>query len=221
MKPRNLGIPNSFPFKEKVLAEQEEVLRKREEERERKRKGDRNGAENAVVVNGLHEDTDAENDFKAGVQIDDDEEEQGMESEFDSEDEDEDDEDEDDEDEDDEDEDDEDEDDEDEDDEDEGLRSSESEWEGIESHTEDEIFDVDSLTELNTMRNSAKLLCVKAIDKADLVVCVLDVRAVDLTRSPYLEDYTGKKGKSIMYVLNRAGISLNMTMCLMYRMCAA
>ena len=169
------------------------MRRKTAEERERKRKGDRNGLENGAEVHDLDEEIDVRDDYKVGVQIDDDEEEESMEGEFGSEDEEEDEND--------------DEDMDDEEDEDEDPQSSESEWEGIDSDAEDEISDVDSLTELNTMRNSAKAPYLTAINRADLVIFVLDARAVNLTRSPQLEAYTEKKGKALMYVLNRAGIS--------------
>ena len=176
-----------------MLAEQEDARRKREEERERKRKGDSNGVESGAEAHGLDEEIEVGNDFKVGVQIDDNEEEESIEGEFDSEDEEEDEDDE--------------EDMDDEEDEGEESRSSDSEWEGIESDAEGETSDVDSLTELNTVRNSAKPPYLTAINRADLVIFVLDARAVNLTRSPQLEAYTEKKGKALMYVLNRAGIS--------------
>jgi nuclear GTP-binding protein len=199
-KPRDLGIPNSFPFKEEVLAEREEARRRLQEEKEQKRKGETNGTGNGAKVNVVEEELEGEEGFVAGIQLGDDDDEimdgkfdsdEGDE-EFDSEDDDDDDK--------------EEEDTEDNEDEDDGLeRSESSEWEGIESDTDDQITDVDSLTELNTMRNSAKPLYVKAINRADLVIFVLDAKAVELTRSPELEAYAEKKGKPSIFVLNNAG----------------
>jgi len=89
--------------------------------------------------------------------------------------------------------------------------SSSSEWEGIQSSSEAEaeeglISDIDMLTELNTSRNSAPLAQLKAMNRADLLIFVLDARAPDISRSPELEAWALKKGKEGMFVLNRAGI---------------
>lgn len=105
------------------------------------------------------------------------------------------------------------EDDEDEDDENGGdaIESSESEWQGIESDDGQEIADLDSLTEYNTMRNSSwsSPLYMKAIRPSNLIVFVLDARGITLTRSFETEDYAKKKGKESIFVLNRAGPSSN------------
>jgi hypothetical protein len=203
-------VPNSFPFKEEVLAEVEETRRKREEEKALKRKVDSNGAENGVEANAIRAPEGAVmggNGFAAGIQIDDDDEEI-MEGEFNSEDDDE----EpmsDDEDTEDDEEDDDEEDDEDDEEDGDAIESSESEWQGIESDDGQEIADLDSLTEYNTMRNSSwsSPLYMKAIRRSNLVVFVLDARGITMTRSYEMEDYAKKKGKESIFVLNRAGAS--------------
>jgi hypothetical protein len=186
------------------------MRRKREEEKALKRKGDTNGVENGTEANGIREEEGAVEGgegFTAGIQIDDDDEEI-MDGESDSEDEDEEsmsEEEDDDEDMDDE------EDDDDDDDEEDGdaIESSESEWQGIESDDGQEIADLDSLTEYNTMRNSSwsSPLYMKAIRRSNLVIFVLDARAISMTRSFEMEDYAKKKGKDSIFVLNRAGAS--------------
>ncbi len=89
----------------------------------------------------------------------------------------------------------------------EDIESSESEWEGIES--EEETSEIEVLTEINTARNSSQPPFMKAINRSDLVIFVLDARAPDASRSLELEQYAEKKEKSSIFVLNRAGISSN------------
>ena len=201
-KPKDLGIPNSFPFKEQMLAEQEEARRRREEERQEKKKrvtteGLQNGNGENGLVKGIVVDSD-EGEFKDEVH------EPGIESEEEEEEDDDDDMD------DDEDEDgdgDEDNDEVEEDEDDDlmdDIESSESEWDGIES--DQEISDLDMLTETNTNRNAKKPGYVKAILRSNLIIFVLDARCPDLTRSIELENFALKKGKECMYVLNQSGI---------------
>ena len=87
----------------------------------------------------------------------------------------------------------------------EDIESSESEWEGIES--EEETSEIEVLTEINTARNSSQPPFMKAVNRSDLVIFVLDARAPDASRSLELEQYVEKKGKSSIFVLNRAGMS--------------
>src|SRR5204862_6206545 len=67
------------------------------------------------------------------------------------------------------------------------VESSESEWEGIQS--EDETSEIETITELNTLRNSSKPPFIQAINRSDLVMFVLDARAPESTRSLDLEQY--------------------------------
>ena len=188
-----MGIPNAFPFKEQILAEREEVRRRRQEEKERKRKdgveervAEKNGVstvsgeneENGYVV-GLQVDSDNEDIMDEEIGSEEDEEESDEETGSDDEDDDE-------------------------DEEMDDIGCSESEWEGIES--EEETSEVEVLTEINTSRNSSQPPFMKAINRSDLVVFVLDARAPDASRSVELEQYAEKKGKSSIFVLNRAGM---------------
>jgi nuclear GTP-binding protein len=196
-KPKDLGIPNAFPFKEQILAEREEVRRRRQEEKENKRKGMVDGmtmVAQQIGNNGIER--KEASGFVAGLQVDS-EDEEVLEDEIDSNEEEESDD---------------DDDGEDyeidgDDDEDEEMdvESSDSEWEGIES--EEETSEIETLTEINTIRNSTKPPFIQAINRSDLVIFVLDARAPDSTRSFDLEQYAEKKGKSCIFVLNRAGIS--------------
>jgi nuclear GTP-binding protein len=196
-----LGIPNAFPFKEQVLAEREEVRRRRQEEKENKRKGVVNGLVSTMTSNGDHtvNENEDHDGFVVGLQVDADDGEI-LDDESDSE--------EDDDEESDEGEDDDDHQDDDGDDDDdeemEDVESSDSEWEGIQS--EDETSEVEILTELNTFRNSTKPPFIQAINRSDLVIFILDARAPESTRSLDLEQYAEKKGKSSIFVLNRAGM---------------
>jgi len=194
-------VPNSFPFKEEVLAEREEVRRRREEERRKKKEGKKEEAEgngneakgtNGVEANG--------NGLKVGLQVDSDdettkEEDSDMSYEEGS---------------------DEDEEyleeDEDVEEDDDGAAiedNEESEWEGIPSTpSEDgngEISDVDELTELNTARNSAPPPHLKAMNRSDLLIFVLEACAPEATRLPDVEAWAQKKGKDALFVLNGAG----------------
>ena len=189
-----MGIPNAFPFKDQILAEREEVRRRRQEEKERKRMHVvEEGVEDQNRVSTVSEEN-GENGYVTGLQVDSDDEDV-MDEEIESE----------------EDEGESDEengvDDEEDDDNEEmdDIESSESEWEGIES--EEEISEVEVLTEINTARNSSQPPFMKAINRSDLVIFVLDARAPDASRSVELEQYAEKKGKSSIFVLNRAGIS--------------
>jgi nuclear GTP-binding protein len=185
-------VPNNFPFKEQVLAEREELRRRRQDEKERKRKGivEVEEGETGVKVNG----TNGTNGFLKGVRVDSDEEvdeEELMEEDYDEEESGEDEE---------------VEEWEDEDDEDEEMieeESSDSEWGGIES--DEEVSDVDVLTLMNTARNSKVPPYVKAITRSDLLVFVLDARAPEITRSLEIEEFAAKKSKDCIFVLNRAG----------------
>lgn len=205
-KPKDLGIPNAFPFKEQVLAEREELRRRRQEEKRQKRTGEESesvGHLNAhEAANGNENGTGS--GYVAGLQIDSEEDEEILGEDM-SEDEDSDEE--------------EfengDEDDgfeereEGDDDEDEvmqGDESSDSEWEGIDS--DEDISDIDHVTQTNTARNSKKPDYIRAILRADLVLFVLDARAIDLTRSPDIERYAEKKAKQSFFVLNRAGTTM-------------
>ena len=85
-----------------------------------------------------------------------------------------------------------------------GVETSESEWEGIDS--DDDISDIDTLTQTNTTRNSKKPDYIRAIIRSDLVLFVLDARAIDLTRSLEVEHYAEKRAKESFFVLNRAGM---------------
>jgi nuclear GTP-binding protein len=189
-------VPNAFPFKDQVLAEREELRRRREEERQRKRKGEvsevvsmeTNGGE---MTNGKGK---GENGFVPGLQVDSDEdvmdgsEEEVLsdeeEEEFDDDD-------------------DEDEGEEDDDDKMVDAESSDSEWGGIES--DDEVSDVETLTQVNTFRNSTQPPYIKAIVRSDLLIFVLDARAPDITRSLEIEAFAVQKRKQCIFVLNRAG----------------
>lgn len=97
----------------------------------------------------------------------------------------------------------------------EGVETSESEWEGIDS--DEDISDIDTLTQTNTTRNSKKPDYIRAILRSDLVLFVLDARAIDLTRSLEVEDYTEKKAKESFFVLNRAGTLSYVVTCLKRR----
>ena len=97
----------------------------------------------------------------------------------------------------------------------EGVETSESEWEGIDS--DEDISDIDTLTQTNTTRNSKKPDYIRAILRSDLVLFVLDARAIDLTRSLEVEDYTEKKAKESFFVLNRAGALSFVVTCLKRR----
>jgi nuclear GTP-binding protein len=190
-------VPNNFPFKEQVLAEREELRRRRQDERERKRKGivEEEGEKSVVEVNGTNG-TNGTNGFLKGVQVDsdeevdedelmeeddEDEESEGEEEAEEWEDEDQ----------------------------DEKVEemieddSSDSEWGGIES--DEEVSDVDILTLMNTARNSKVPPYVKAITRSDLLVFVLDARAPEITRSSEIEEFAAKKSKNCIFVLNRAG----------------
>ena len=198
-KPKDLGIPNAFPFKEQVLAEREEIMRRREEEKRKKRTGGE--TESAEHVNQREPSNGGENGgetgFVAGLQIDSDEEEVWDEDMSDDEEE----------------SDEEvgesvDEEDllEEEDDENESMgevESSDSEWEGIDS--DENISDIDAVTQTNTSRNSKKPDYLRAILRSDLVLFVLDARAINVTRSPEVEEYAGRKAKESFFVLNRGG----------------
>jgi len=200
-KPKDLGIPNSFPFKEAVIAEREEVRRRAEEEKIQKRLEARSGKgerikENGKVVDGVRKE---ENGFVKGIQLNgedyvDEEEMSEFEEESDK----------------DEDDDMENEIDEEEEEDEEGtyddLESSESEWEGIESDLE--LSDVDLQTQVNTARNSKPPAYVKALLKSDLVIFVLDARGPTYTRCLDLEFLADKKGKKSIFILNRAGIAI-------------
>lgn len=96
-----------------------------------------------------------------------------------------------------------DDDDDDDDDDQDDLESSESEWEGIASG--EEITDVDELTASNTDRNAKQPPTNKAILKSDLVAFVLDARAPNVTRSLETEKLADTKGKTSIFILNRAG----------------
>jgi nuclear GTP-binding protein len=191
-KPKDLGVPNSFPFKERVLAEREELRRRREEERRKKKEGNNKGEEqgqegeetgqkagvDGTGVNG--------NGLKMGVQIDSDDE--MME------------------------EDEEEEDDEGDEAEEEDAESSEG-WEGIPGLDSEEepldVSDVELLTEINTERNSSRSPHMEAIDRSDLLVFVLDARAPEATRIPHLETWAKLEDIDAIFVLNRAGIPLS------------
>ena len=97
----------------------------------------------------------------------------------------------------------------------EGVETSESEWEGIDS--DEDISDIDTVTQTNTTRNSKKPDYIRAILRSDLVLFVLDARAIDLTRSLEVEDYTEKKAKESFFVLNRAGALSFFVTCLKLR----
>jgi hypothetical protein len=97
----------------------------------------------------------------------------------------------------------------------EGVETSESEWEGIDS--DEDISDIDTVTQTNTTRNSKKPDYIRAILRSDLVLFVLDARAIDLTRSLEVEDYTEKKAKESFFVLNRAGTLSYVVTCLKFR----
>jgi len=68
-----LGIPNAFPFKEQILAEREEVRRRRQQEKESKRK---NGVETEVEQIGFStvSEEKGENGYVAGLLVDSDDE---------------------------------------------------------------------------------------------------------------------------------------------------
>jgi len=197
--PKDLGIPNAFPFKEQVLAEREEVRRRRQEEKKKKRAGDQSGSIQSskaeAGVNG--NETGLGDGYVAGLQIDPEEDEAILDEDISEE----------------EDSDEEEYENGDEEEEEldeynsdeamEGVESSESEWDGIES--DEDISDLDQLTQTNTLRNSKKPEYIKAILRADLVLFVLDARAIDLTRSLDTEKYAKKKAKEAYFVLNRAG----------------
>ena len=187
-----MGIPNAFPFKEQVLAEREEVRRRRQEEKENKRKGVVDGVTKvAQQIGNQGVERKEATGFVAGLQVDS-EDEEVLEDEIDSSEEEE------------SDGDDDEIDGDDEEDEEMDVESSDSEWEGIES--EEETSEIETLTEINTIRNSTKPPFIQAINRSDLVIFVLDARAPDSTRSLDLEQHAEKKGKSCMFVLNRAGI---------------
>jgi nuclear GTP-binding protein len=67
-KPKDLGVPNDFPFKEQVLAEREEARRKREEERRKRKTGTTVQGEEKATEESL------ENGYVSGLQVDSDEE---------------------------------------------------------------------------------------------------------------------------------------------------
>jgi hypothetical protein len=91
-------------------------------------------------------------------------------------------------------------------DDDDDAESSESEWGGIES--EEEVSNVETLTQLNTARNSRQESYIKEIKRSDLIIFVLDARAPLVARSLDVEQYIDKEGKKCIYVLNRAGMVL-------------
>jgi hypothetical protein len=204
-KPKDLGIPNAFPFKEQVLAEREELRRRRQEEKRQKRTGEESesvGNLSAHRADGNGNGTGSE--YVAGLQIDSEEDdeildedmsedEESGEEEFENGDEDDSF----------EEEEGEEGDDDDEDEVMQGVESSDSEWEGIDS--DEDVSDIDHLTQTNTARNSKKPDYIRAILRADLVLFVLDARAIDLTRSPDIERYAKNKAKQSFFVLNRAG----------------
>jgi nuclear GTP-binding protein len=192
-------VPNAFPFKEQVLAEREELRRRRQEERERKRKGVK-GDEGVVEGgewNGVGNGNGETNGFEKGIQIDsdedldeelmDDEEEEDEESEEEDDEEGE------------------SWEDEDEEDGEEMIEdeSSDSEWGGIES--DEEVSDIDIQTLMNTARNSKVPPYVKAITRSDLLIFVLNARAPEITRSPEIEEFAAKKKKECIFVLYKAG----------------
>jgi nuclear GTP-binding protein len=195
-RPRDLGVPNSFPFKEKVIAEQEEVRRLKEEERKKKKAGTTEVKEaNEQEDNGI---TEVET-YVGGVQVG--EEEEMMEEE-DEEDEDEDG---------DEEMDTEEEDDWEDSDSDSlspSITSSESEWEGIvsDSHHTPLIADIDSLTHLNTQRNTKPPPYLKPLHRSDLLIFVLDARAPAVTRARDVELWAAEQGKKCVFVIARTGI---------------
>lgn len=190
-----MGVPNAFPFKEQVLAEREEVRRRREEERDNKRRviveGKTVEAKTVEKENGVGKVATGDG-FVMGLQVDSDDDMEELSDEEDYEDEDE------------EDEEDEENEDEDEDEDDEMAEAtSDSEWEGFNSDAE--VSDVETLTEANTARNSKQPLYIKAINRSDLLIFVLDARAPNLSRSLETEQFAEKKDKECMFVLNRAG----------------
>jgi len=206
-KPKDLGVPNSFPFKEQVLAEKEEVRRVRDEERRRKKlsvagngkeaKKDENGvsADGEGYVEGLQ--IDSEDEMIEGKEEESEDEDEDMEDEAVDEWDDEDDED---------------------DEDDVSITPSESEWEGIQSNDDNDgsvIDDIDQLTELNTFRNTKPPPHMKAMARSDILIFVLDARAPDITRARDIELWAAEEGKNCIFVLSNAGTHAKMRIRLM------